>query len=145
MLNYLIPNEIISSTKVYDQDANHSRRFTLAEFGGSLNFIAICFIQYFLFVDIWTFTWNCFRIFKKQRLDERTETWWYDRDLMRRLKLDETTETDERTETWWNDWDFRRQLGLDETTETWWNDWDLLRRLRLLDETNETWWDDWNL
>ena len=30
--------------------------------GASLNFIAICFIQCFLFVDIWTFTWICCRI-----------------------------------------------------------------------------------
>ena len=67
VINYLILNEIISSTIVYDQDANHSMRFTLAEFGGSLNFIAICFNQYFLFVDIWTFTWNSFRIFKKTK------------------------------------------------------------------------------
>ena len=97
-LNYLIPNEIISSTIVYDQDAHHSRRFTLAEFGASLNFIAICFIQYFLFVDTWTFTWNCLRIFKKQRLDERTESWWYNRDLMRRLRLMRGLRLDETTE-----------------------------------------------
>ena len=55
-LNYLILNEIISSTIVYDQDAIRSWRFTLAALGASLNFIAICFIQCFLFVDIWTFT-----------------------------------------------------------------------------------------
>ena len=40
---------------VYDQDANCSRRFILT-LGASLNFIAKCFIQCFLFVDIWTAT-----------------------------------------------------------------------------------------
>ena len=69
MRNYLILNEIISSTIVYDQDANRSRRFTLAALGASLNFIAICFIQCFLFVDIWTFTWICYRISNKQKVD----------------------------------------------------------------------------
>ena len=62
LANYLILNEIISSTIVYDQDTNRSRRFTLAALGASLNVIAICFIQCFLFVDIWTFTWICCRI-----------------------------------------------------------------------------------
>ena len=68
VINYLILNEIISSTIVYDQDANRSRRFTLAELGASLYFIAICFIQCFLFVDIWTFTWICYRISNKQKV-----------------------------------------------------------------------------
>ena len=68
LINYLILNEIISSTIVYDQDANRSRRFTLAELGASLYFIAICFIQCFLFVDIWIFTWICYRILNKQKL-----------------------------------------------------------------------------
>ena len=76
-LNYLILNEIISSD---DQDANHSKRFTLEEFGAFLNFIAVCSIQYFLFVDIWTFSWNCFKIFKKQRQ-------WDDCDFMSRLRM----------------------------------------------------------
>ena len=39
MINYLILNEIIFSAIVYDQDANRSRRFTLAELGASLNFV----------------------------------------------------------------------------------------------------------
>ena len=59
VINYFILNEIISSTIVYDQDANHSRGFILVVLGASLIFIAICFIQCFLFVDIWTFTWIC--------------------------------------------------------------------------------------
>jgi len=51
---------------VYDQDANRSRRFILT-LGASLNFIAKCFIQCFLFVDIWTATWSCFRIYLFQK------------------------------------------------------------------------------
>ena len=39
MINYRILNEIISSTIVYDQDANRSRGFILASrVGGSLEF-----------------------------------------------------------------------------------------------------------
>ena len=68
VINYLILNEIISSTIVYDQDANRSRRFTLAELGASLYFIAICFIQCFLFVDIWIFTWICYRTSNEQKV-----------------------------------------------------------------------------
>ena len=52
---------------VYDQDANRSRRFILT-LGASLNFIAKCFIQCFLFVDIWTATWSCFRIYLFKKL-----------------------------------------------------------------------------
>ena len=52
---------------VYDQDANRSRRFILT-LGASLNFIAKCFIQCFLFVDIWTATWSCLRIYLLQRM-----------------------------------------------------------------------------
>ena len=52
VINYLILNEIISSTIVYDQDANRSKGFILVGLGAPLNFIATCFIQCFLFVDI---------------------------------------------------------------------------------------------
>ena len=52
---------------VYDQDANRSRRFILT-LGASLNFIAKCFIQCFLSVDIWTATWSCFRIYLTQKI-----------------------------------------------------------------------------
>ena len=66
---YLFPNEIISSTIVYDQDANRSRGFILVGLGAPLNFI-VCFIRCLLFVDIWICTWICFRIlFKKGYMD----------------------------------------------------------------------------
>ena len=41
MLIYLILIEIISSTTVYDQDANRSRGFILVLLGAPLNFIAM--------------------------------------------------------------------------------------------------------
>ena len=40
MLIYLILNEFISSTIVYDPDANRSRGFILVVLGAPLNFIA---------------------------------------------------------------------------------------------------------
>jgi len=40
---YCIPNEIISSTLVYDQDANRSRGFILVALGAPLNFIAMLY------------------------------------------------------------------------------------------------------
>ena len=40
---YCIPNEIISSTLEYDQDANHSRGFILVALGAPLNFIAMLY------------------------------------------------------------------------------------------------------
>ena len=45
---------------VYDQDAIRSRRLIRVVFWASLDFIAICFVQCFLFVDVWVFTWICF-------------------------------------------------------------------------------------
>ena len=59
---------------VYDQDAIRSRRFILTS-GGSLNFIAQCFIQCFLFVDIWTATWSCLRIYLFQKIDYKALHW----------------------------------------------------------------------
>jgi len=43
VINYLILNEIISSTIVYDQDANRSRGFILVVLGAPLNFIAMLY------------------------------------------------------------------------------------------------------
>ena len=43
MCIYCIPNEIISSTLVYDQDANRSRGFILVALGAPLNFIAMLY------------------------------------------------------------------------------------------------------
>ena len=65
---------------MYDQDANHSRRFTQAEFGASLKFIAICYIEYFLFVGIWT-SLGLVSGFLKNK------------DFMRGLRLEDTNET----------------------------------------------------
>jgi len=59
---------------VYDQDANRSRRFILT-LGASLNFIAKCFKQCFLFVDIWTATWSCLRIYLFQKIDYKALHW----------------------------------------------------------------------
>ena len=43
MFIYSILNEIISSTIVYDQDANRSRGFILVVLGAPLNFIAMLY------------------------------------------------------------------------------------------------------
>ena len=43
MFIYSILNEIISSTIVYDQDANRSRGFILVALGAPLNFIAMLY------------------------------------------------------------------------------------------------------
>ena len=43
MFIYSILNDIISSTIVYDQDANRSRGFILVALGAPLNFIAMLY------------------------------------------------------------------------------------------------------
>ena len=43
MCIYCIPNEIISSTLLYDQDANRSRGFILVALGAPLNVIAMLY------------------------------------------------------------------------------------------------------
>ena len=62
------------SPQQLDQDAIRSRRFILT-LGASLNFIASCFIQCFLFVDIWTATWSCLRIYLFQKIDYKALHW----------------------------------------------------------------------
>ena len=65
MINYLILNELSPQQLAYDQDAIRSRRFILEALGASFNFIAICFMQCFPFVDLWIFTWIYFSTFLK--------------------------------------------------------------------------------
>ena len=43
MINSLILNEIISSTIIYDQDANRSRGFILVVLRAPLNFVAMLY------------------------------------------------------------------------------------------------------
>ena len=43
MINYLVLNEIITSTIVYDQDGNRSRGFIRVGLGAPLNFIAMLY------------------------------------------------------------------------------------------------------
>ena len=44
VFTYLVLDEIISLTLIYDQDTTQSRRFILQYWGPSCNFIASCFI-----------------------------------------------------------------------------------------------------
>ena len=78
-----------------------------------------------------------------RRLDEGTETWCRNGDLMTEQKLDDETEwkLDDGTETWWRNGDLMTGPKLDGGTETSWRDQNLMVERRL-DEEMKTWW--WN-
>ena len=75
MIHYLILIEIISSIISIWPGCYSLKEVYAKVLGASLNFIAKCFIQCFLFVDIWTATWSCFRIYLLQKIDYKALHW----------------------------------------------------------------------